>query len=94
MAHRPHESPVLRLGVALALFVAVLVNEIRLIAVHDRPILRAAVAMATVIPLFLVLFAWIYLTMATTDPRAFGGPLTRDFGALLHRLGVLHRGVR
>lgn len=77
VAHRPHESPVLRLGVALALFVAVLVNEIRLITVHERPMLRAAVAMATVIPLFLVLFAWIYLTMATADPRAFGGPLSR-----------------
>jgi hypothetical protein len=71
VAHRPHESPVLRLGVALALFVAVLINEIRLIASHDRPMLRAAVAMATVLPLFLVLFAWIYLTMSHADPSAF-----------------------
>ena len=71
VAHRQHESPVLRLGVALALFVAVLINEIRLIAVHDRPMLRAAVAMATVLPLFLVLFAWIYLTMSHADPLAF-----------------------
>jgi len=77
VASRPHESPVLRLAVALALFIAVLVNEIRLIAVHERPLLRAAVAMATVLPLFLVLFAWIYLTMATSDPHAFGGPLSR-----------------
>ena len=71
--HRAHESVALRLGAALALFVAVLVNEIRLIASHDRPVLRAAVAMATVIPLFLVLFAWIYLTMSHADPGAFHG---------------------
>ena len=75
--HR-HESPVLRLTVALAFFVAVLVNEIRLISTHRQPILRATVAMATVIPLFLVLFAWIYVTMSHADPRAFsGGPLTQ-----------------
>ena len=34
--------------------------------------LRAAVALATVLPLFLVLFAWIYLTMSHADPTAFG----------------------
>ncbi len=79
--HRPHESVLLRLVAALALFVAVLVNEIRLISSHDRPMLRAAVAMATVIPLFLVLFAWIYVTMSHNDPTAFAGspqPLTRS----------------
>jgi voltage-gated potassium channel len=76
--HRAHQSVALRLGVALALFVAVLTNEIRLISNHDRPMLRAAVAMATIIPLFLVMFAWIYLTMAHSDPAAFGGPLSRN----------------
>jgi voltage-gated potassium channel len=75
---RPHQSVALRLGVALALFVVVLVNEIRLISSHDRPMLRATVAMATIIPLFLILFAWIYLTMSRADPGAFGGPLTRS----------------
>jgi voltage-gated potassium channel len=76
--HRAHQSVALRLGVALALFIAVLANEVRLISSHDRPMLRAAVAMATVIPLFLVMFAWIYLTMAHSDPAAFGGPLSRS----------------
>ncbi|MGD0313983.1 MAG: potassium channel family protein [Acidimicrobiales bacterium] len=77
--HRAHQSPALRLVVALALFVVVLANEIRLISTHERPQLRAAVAMATVIPLFLVLFAWIYLTMSHADPRAFvGGMLSRS----------------
>ena len=76
--HRAHQSVVLRLGAALALFVVVLANEIRLISSHDRPMLRAGVAMATIIPLFLVLFAWIYLTMSHSEPAAFGGPLTRS----------------
>jgi voltage-gated potassium channel len=76
--NRPHQSVALRLGVALALFVVVLANEIRLISGHHRPMLRAAVAMATIIPLFLILFAWIYLTMARAYPDAFGVPLSRS----------------
>jgi hypothetical protein len=75
--NHPHESVILRVSLALALFVAVLVNEIRLITIHDRPMLRAGVAMATVIPLFLVLFAWIYLSLSHSDPAAFGGQLDR-----------------
>jgi voltage-gated potassium channel len=75
--HRPHQSIVLRLTVALVLFVVVLGNEIRLISGHERPILRASVAMATIIPLFLVSFAWIYLTMARAYPAAFGVRLDR-----------------
>jgi voltage-gated potassium channel len=76
--HRAHQSVALRLGAALALFVVILANEIRLISNHDRPMLRAAVAMATVIPLFLVLFAWIYLTMAHSAPASFDQPLNRS----------------
>jgi hypothetical protein len=75
--HRPHQSVILRLGAALALFVVVLANEIRVISGHDRPALRATVAMATIIPLFLILFSWIYLTMARAYPDAFGEPLSR-----------------
>jgi len=33
--------------------------------------------MATVLPLFLVLFAWIYLTMSRSDPGYFSIPLNR-----------------
>jgi voltage-gated potassium channel len=80
LPHRHHESPALRLILALAIFVVVVANEVRLITAHERPLLRAGVAMATVIPLFLVLFAWIYLTMSFADPTAFTGtphPLDR-----------------
>ena len=62
----------------MLIFVVIVASEVRLIPVHDQPTLRAVVAMATIIPLFLVLFAWIYLTMSRSDPAAFGTPLTRS----------------
>lgn len=74
---RPHESVILRLAGGLALFAAVLAVEIRAISRHRHPMLRAGIAMATVIPLFLVVFAWTYLTLSHSDPAAFGSPLTR-----------------
>jgi len=77
LEHRAHQSVVLRLGVGMALFVAALVYEIRSITKSSYPMLRAGVAMATIIPLFLVLFAWIYLTMSRFSPSTFGRPLDR-----------------
>jgi voltage-gated potassium channel len=35
---------------------------------------------AFVIPLFIVVFAWIYLSMSHSDPATFGGTLTRTHG--------------
>jgi len=61
----------LRLGVAFAIFVAVLSIEIRAITRARHPMLRAGVAMAVVIPLFLLFFAWMYLTMSNSDPGTF-----------------------
>ena len=61
----------------LTFFVAGLAVEIRAISTIGQPMLRAVPAMATVIPLFLVVFAWLYLTMSHSDAPAFGGPLTR-----------------
>jgi len=80
--HRRHEYVALRLSVALAFFVVVLTNEIRAIQNHDEPMLRAGVSMATVIPLFLVLFAWIYLTMSAADPG--------DFNIILNKTEALY----
>jgi len=66
-----------RLGVAAAVFVAVLLLEIRGIARAKHPMLRAGVAMAIVIPLFLIFFAWIYLVLSNTDANTFvGGAMT------------------
>ena len=61
-----------RLGVAAAIFITVLTLEIRSITKAKHPMLRAGVAMAVVIPLFLIFFAWTYLTMSNSDPQTFG----------------------
>ncbi len=74
--HRPHQSVALRLGVGLTFFVAGPAVEIRAISKSGQPMLRAVCAMATVIPLFLVVFSWLSLTMSHSGPAAFRGPLT------------------
>jgi voltage-gated potassium channel len=70
-----HQSVLWRLSASMAIFAVVLANEVRAILKHDNPMLRAGVSMATVIPLFLVLWAWVYLTMSNSDPRFFSSPL-------------------
>jgi voltage-gated potassium channel len=75
--HRAHQSVALRLSAALIFFSVVLALEVSRIPKHSHPMLRAGVSMATIIPLFLVLFAWIYLTMSISSPAAFGGQLSR-----------------
>jgi voltage-gated potassium channel len=67
----------LRLGVAFAVFVTVLTIEIRAITRARHPMLRAGVAMAVVIPLFLLFFAWMYLTMSNSDPGTFHMGMSR-----------------
>ena len=85
--HRPHQSVALRLSAALVLFSIVLALEVRQIAKHGQPMLRAGVALATIIPLFLISFAWIYLTMSRSTPASFGGTLDRT-GALYFTVTV------
>jgi hypothetical protein len=65
-----------RLGVAAAVFISVLLLEIRGITKAKHPMLRATVAMAVVIPLFLIFFAWIYLNMSNSDTHTFGGAMS------------------
>jgi hypothetical protein len=77
ISNKPHGSVLVRLSVGLAFFVAVLVYEVRAIVRSDRPMLRATDAMALVIPVFVVVFAWVYLTMAKSAPHAFSQPLNR-----------------
>ena len=66
-----------RLGVAIAVFISVLLFEIRGITRAKHPMLRAGVAMSVVIPLFLVFFAWTYLNMSASDAVDFGGHMSR-----------------
>jgi voltage-gated potassium channel len=66
-----------RIGVAVAIFIVVLTLEIRAITRAKHPMLRAGVAMAVVIPLFLLFFAWTYVTVSASNPHNFGGPLDK-----------------
>ena len=75
--HRAHQSVALRLVGGLALFAVVLFFELKAISNSRHPKLRAVSAMAVIIPLFIVVFAWLYLTMSQSAPGAFGSPLTR-----------------
>jgi hypothetical protein len=77
LPHRHDASVAVRVVSALVFFGVVVATEVRFIAKNRYPMLRAAVAMATIIPLFLVLFAWIYLTMSVSQPAAFGQVLDR-----------------
>jgi hypothetical protein len=64
----------------ILLFGAVFGYEIRAILRSERPVSRAARAAALVIPLFIVVFAWTYLTMSHSNPATFDGTLTRTQG--------------
>jgi hypothetical protein len=75
--HDVHSPILVRLIVGLAFFIVALTYEVRAVMRSTRPILRAADALALVIPIFMVVFAWTYLTLGRSDPTAFSQPLTR-----------------
>jgi voltage-gated potassium channel len=88
IGNRPNDSIIVRLTVGLALFGAALAFEFRAILKADRPMLRAADALALLIPIFVVVFAWTYLTLARSAPGSFTQPLDR-VGALYFTVTVL-----
>ena len=77
ISQREHASILVRVTVGVVFFTAVLVYEVRAIIRSRHPMLRATVAMALIVPLFLVVFAWSYLTMSLSAPAAFGQHLSR-----------------
>jgi hypothetical protein len=85
--NHPHRGIILRMTVGLAFFVAVLLYEVQAIIRSNRPMLRAANAMALVIPIFVVEFAWLYITLSKSSPAAFTQPLDK-IGALYFTVTV------
>ncbi len=83
-----HESAFVMVAAGVVIISLVLAHEIRAILRHDKPVSRALVSLAIVIPLFIVVFARIYLTMSRADPAAFGEPLSRT-GALYFTVTIL-----
>jgi voltage-gated potassium channel len=61
----------------LLVFAVVISWQIRAILVSRYPGLRAVEALAFAIPLFLLLFAMVYLKMADAQAQAFSEPLNR-----------------
>jgi len=77
LVHHVHDSIFIRLSVGMSLFAAALAYEVAAIVRAERPILRAVDAMALVIPMFVVVFSWCYITMARSAPGSFTQPLDR-----------------
>jgi len=74
--HRhPDAGLFLHLGAAAALFAVILARQARRILAADLPELKAIEALGFVIPLFLVLFAAIYLSLSNSSAGMFSEPL-------------------
>jgi voltage-gated potassium channel len=65
------------LAVGLLVFAAVIAWQVRAILGSAYPGLRAIEALAAAIPLFLLVFAAVYLMMANADAAAFSEPLSK-----------------
>jgi len=70
-------SSLVVLSAGLVLLVLLVGLRVRQILRDTRPRLRAAEGLALVVPLFVALFAWVYLLLSTAEPAAFSEPLTR-----------------
>jgi voltage-gated potassium channel len=83
-------TPASRVGpvVCAIVFLGVVSLELRAVVRDPMPVPRAALAMARLLPLFIVLFAWVYVAMSVSDPSTFSEPLTRS-AALYFTITVL-----
>ncbi len=86
VSHR-NEGVAWRLLIGMGLFTLVFIHEMNSILRHEHPQKRAVIALAILLPLFIVVFAWIYLTLSRSDPSAFGEQLNRT-GALYFTVTV------
>ena len=71
----PDAGLFLHLGAAAALFAVILAGQARRILAAELPELRAIEALGFVVPLFLVLFAAIYLSLSNSTAGMFSEPL-------------------
>jgi len=69
-------AAVTMLVIGLVLFIGLVAFQVRSIVRSRFPALRAIEALATSIPLFLLLFASVYVVMATISASNFSEPLT------------------
>lgn len=70
-------SSLVVLAVGLVLLVLLVGLRVRQILADTQPRLRAAEGLALVVPLFVALFAWVYLLLSQAETAAFSEPLSR-----------------
>jgi voltage-gated potassium channel len=73
-------AAVTMLVIGLVLFIGLIAFQVRSIVRSRFPALRAIEALATSVPLFLLLFASVYVIMATISASNFGEQLTHTDG--------------
>ena len=79
---------IIRLGVGVLIFAAVIYVQIRHIQGSDVPEIRAIESIGTIVPFFLVLFAGTYLTLSHASQSNFSTPLNHT-SALYFTITVL-----
>lgn len=67
----------IRLSVVVLAFVAVLALQVRLVLSASIPQVRAVEAVAESVVAFVLLFALLHLSIATSDPSSFSEPMNR-----------------
>jgi preprotein translocase subunit YajC len=65
------------LALAAAALAVIVAWQIRRIIGADRPVARAVEAIAFTVPLYILLFATTYFSLARAQAAAFGAPVTR-----------------
>jgi hypothetical protein len=73
----PHASVWWRLAIGIGIVAVVLSHEINAILRHHQPMRRAIIALAVILPLFVVMFSWLYLTLSRSDPASFNTVMNR-----------------
>jgi voltage-gated potassium channel len=73
----PHSSVWWRLAIGIGIVAVVLSHEINAILRHHQPMRRAIIALAVILPLFVVMFSWLYITLSRSDPASFNTLMNR-----------------
>ncbi|MFN8041583.1 MAG: ion channel [Acidimicrobiales bacterium] len=64
----------------IAAFLVALTYQVRRIVASPMPQLRAIETLATVVPLFIIVFSLVYVGLSQNDPASFSEPITKVGG--------------
>jgi len=70
----------LLLAGGIAAFLLALTYQVRRIVASPMPQLRAIETLATVVPLFIIVFSLVYVGLSQNDPASFSEPITKVGG--------------